>query len=138
MLPDLHELVNSAHSANDRPVANRYMTRYLRVVTHYTIIAHKTIVCEMAIGHDQAILPDHGFITILGTTVYGYEFTDRGSIAYIYVGVFTLEFQILRDCCDNGAGEYPAVLPDPCSLHDRYIRPDPCAFTDLNVLVNKC
>src|SRR5690348_10548146 len=121
MLADLDKLVHRAHTTQYSPVANGHVTCHLRIVTCNAIITHKTIMRKVAIRHDQAIFSDHGFVTVLCTTVDRYEFTDGRIVANKYVRVFTLELKILRYGCDNRPREYPAVLPDTGAFHDRDI-----------------
>lgn len=136
MAPDIDKLVYSAHAPDYGPVADRHVTGYLTIITHNAVISHNTVVGKMAIGHDQAVLADHRFFPVLGTPVNGYKFPDRSTITDIYIGIFALEFQVLRYGCNNRPRKDPAILANPRSFHDRNIGANPGTITHFHILVN--
>ena len=76
---------------------------------------------KMAISHDQAIFADYGLFAVFCTPVDGHKLTDGSIIANIYIGIFPLELQILRNSRDHSTRENAAVLTNPGAFHDRHI-----------------
>jgi hypothetical protein len=135
---DLYKLVHGTHTGQDSPVANHYVTCHLGIITHDTIISYDTIVGEVAIGLDQAVLADNRPIPVLCAPVNRHKFPYGSTVADHDLGIFTLEFQVLRNSSDHSSREYAAILADPGSLHNGYIRTDPGAITYFNVLMYNC
>src|SRR5436190_6537951 len=121
MLADINELVNGSHTPNDRPVTNGHMASHLRIVAHDTVVTNNTVMGKMAIGHDQAVFANDRLISCLGATVHSYKLTYGRTISYKYIGIFPLEFKILRDRGYHRPWKYPAISPDTGAFHDSYI-----------------
>ena len=83
------------------------------VVAYNHIIANKNSRCKMRISHNKAILPSTVF-PVSGTPVYCNKLPDGGIITNKYIGIFSMKFKVLRNGGYHCAGEYLAVLPDPC------------------------
>src|SRR5205809_3361670 len=138
MLADIDDLVYGSHAPNDRPIADGHMTSYLRIVAHDTIITDNTVVGKMAIGQAQAVFADDRLISCLGTAVYSHKLTYGRTISYKYIGILTLEFEILWDSSYYRPGEYPAIPTDAGTFHDSHVRPNPGSIANLNILVYNC
>lgn len=136
MRTDFDKLVNGTHTADNRPVADCYVTGHLGIITGDTVIPHQAIMGKVTIGHDQAVFADYRFFPVLGTPVNGNELPDSGPVANIDIGIFSLEFQILRYSGNNRPGENAAVFANPGAFHYGYIGADPGSFPDLHILVN--
>jgi hypothetical protein len=91
---------------------------------------------KMAICHDQTVFADNSLVPVFGSPVYSNKLTYSSTIAYKYIGIFTLEFQILWNSGDHSAGKDPAIFTDPCTLHDSNIGAYPGTITYLHILVN--
>src|ERR1043165_3465221 len=112
------KLMNCTHTSDYSPVADHYMTCYLRVITDDTVIANHTIMSKMTISHDQAIFPYFCFVCFLSAAVDSYKFPDSCIITNKYIGVLTLEFQVLGYCSYYSTRKNPAIFTDPGSFHD--------------------
>src|SRR6478735_5885801 len=128
--------MNGTHASKDGIIPDDHMTGNLGIVAHHTIVTYNAVVRQMAVGLDQAIAPDGGFFPVLGATVDGDEFADGCIVADKNIGVFALEFEILRNGGNDRTGKYSAVVPDPCSFHDCHIRSDPGSFSDFHILMD--
>jgi hypothetical protein len=103
-------------------------------VGHYDVIADMAVVGDMAIGHEQIAVPNCSFtITCDGPRVYGCEFTDYISVAYLEEGFFTFVFQILRNRANRRQMENLVVFPDFGPTLDYSAGPDFCASTNFYV-----
>jgi hypothetical protein len=116
MLGDTGELMNQATPADDGVVVYLHLTGYLGGIAYDNIVFQQAIMRHMAIGHDQAIVPDDG--TSLGgcAPVYGYTFADGGMVANLGGGYFSHKLQVLRDAGNDGARKNAAIVTNPCTV----------------------
>src|SRR6266496_2528272 len=135
MLTNIYKLMYGTHAAKNCPITNRYMPRYLCVVTHDAIITNNTVVSQMAISHEKTIFTNNRFFFYSGATIHCYKFSDSSIVTYNYYGIFTLVFQILWNGGNNGTGKYPAVPSYSCTLHYCYIGTYPGTISYLHILV---
>src|SRR4249919_2723928 len=100
MLSYPDKLVNGTHAAKNGIVFNDHMSGNLGIITHHAVIAYNTVMSQMTIGLDQTIASYGSFFPVFGTAVYRYEFANGRIVSDEYIGIFSLEFQILRNGCD--------------------------------------
>src|SRR5260221_2377226 len=136
MLADIYKLMYGTHAAKYCPIADGNMSGYLCIIAHDAIIAHNAIMCQVAISHKQAIFTYLRFFFYSCAAVHRYKLTNRCAITNIYVGIFTLEFQILRNGSNYSTWKNAAVLTNSCPFHNSYIGPDPCSITHLHILMD--
>ena len=136
MLADPYKLVDGAHTTEDGPIFNDDMARYLGIIADYTIVADDTVVRDMAISQDHAIAAYRGFFRGPWCPGLSYKFPDRRIVPYLNGRLFSVKFKILRISGNYSAREYPAILSDPGSFHDRHIAANPGPFSHFHILMN--
>ncbi len=65
------------------------------IVGEHTVVAYLAVVRNMAVGHDQAVVADHGLPPVFGAAVDGYILADGGVVAYFNGGVLACKFEVL-------------------------------------------
>jgi hypothetical protein len=66
----------------------------------------------------------------------GHELPDGGIVAYLYRGLFSIEFKVLRISGYYRTGEDAAILPDPRALHNGYVAADPGPCSNFYILMD--
>ncbi|MNE92888.1 hypothetical protein D3C80_1906680 [compost metagenome] len=91
---------------------------------------------NVAVGHDQAVVPDLGMHFVCSPFIDGYTFTDGSMVTDNSQGILTIIFQILWYCRDYCARKNTAVLTYSGTFHNCYIRGYPGSVSDLYILMN--
>jgi hypothetical protein len=136
MLPEVYELVNGAHAADDGIIANHHMTGHLGIVTENTVIANNAVVRNVAVSHDQAVVSHLCGPTVAAAAVNGHKFTDGRIVSNLYRGFFAFIFQVLGDGRYYSAWKDPAVPAYPGAFHNGNVAADPGAFAYFNIVVD--
>ena len=81
------------------------------------------IVCDVAIGHQQVLVPDpRGVVLFLGTAVDGHSFAEDVFVPDLEAGRRSVVADVLRFPADHGAGEEAVSLADRRVAGDRHVR----------------
>src|SRR5690606_23084211 len=105
------------------------------IVGEDAAVPHHTVVGDMAIGHDQAVVADHGLHTIRRALVDCGALPDGGVVPDMHGGFLPLVFQVLWHGRNDRPGKDIAVFADPGTFHDRDIGADPGPFPDSHIVV---
>src|ERR1043166_3653726 len=113
MLTDFYKLVKGTHTTKNCPVCNHNMSRNLRIIAHDAIVSNTAIMRDMTIGLDKTVATNCCFFPVLCSAINRYKFTNGSIVTNKYVGIFTLEFQILWNGSNDRTWKNPAVLTNP-------------------------
>src|ERR1700681_3801778 len=136
MPANFYKLVNGTHAAKNGIILNDHMTRQVRIVAHHAPVTYTAIMRNMTISLNEAIVSDRSLFPFFRSAVYGYKFADGGIISDENIGILALKFQILRNGCNYGTRENPAVFTDTCAFHNGYIGANPCTLAYFHILVD--
>jgi hypothetical protein len=125
MIANGYKLVYGHKPGKYHIVANGNMAGKGRVVRKNTIVPYKAIMRYVAVGHDEAVLPDYGLHPVESPFINGGTFPDGGIIANMNRCFFSSVFQVLWRGRNYSSGKDIAILANSRSLHNGYIRPDP-------------
>ena len=113
MFADMHKLMDSGHSSQNRKIVYDHFTRQLTGIGDDTIITDLTVMSDMGISHNQTIISD------------------------FYNGLFTSEFQILGYSSDHCSRKNFTILTDMGTFQNSYIRSDPRTFFYHHIFINR-
>ncbi|MNP13907.1 hypothetical protein D3C76_1062070 [compost metagenome] len=127
-------LVDQGVARQDRPVPHVHMAGQRRVVDQDAMIANDTVVTDVRIGHDQVVVTDRGFRTVLhGATVNGHAFADHIVIADHQTRRFTLVLEVRGVFADRGKLVDAVVPADAGRALEHHMRADDRALPDLDI-----
>uniref|UniRef100_A0A1I8ADR0 Ald_Xan_dh_C2 domain-containing protein n=1 Tax=Steinernema glaseri TaxID=37863 RepID=A0A1I8ADR0_9BILA len=110
---DMAELVHQGKPGQYRPVAHMHMPGQRGVVDQDAVVADHAVVPDMGIGHDQVVITQGGFATVLhGATVNGHAFADHVVVADHQARRFTLVLEVRGVFADRGELVDAVVLAD--------------------------
>src|SRR5690606_12551924 len=148
---DMAVLVHQRIAGKDRPIADMHVTGKRRVVDQNAVVGNDAVMANMCIGHDQVVITDGGFSTVLhGAPVDGHPFPDHVVIADHQTRRLTLVFEIRRiltyrrKLVDAVVSTYTSRPLDDyvgCNhrtLADLDVRADDRPGSDLNVVGQPC
>lgn len=121
MSPDVGELVYEASAADDGVIVDDDFAGYLCRIGDNDVVADDTVVGDVRIGHDQAVAAYDGFTFGSGAAVHGDAFAQRGVVAYLRRGVFSLKFHVLGNGRDDSPREYLAVFTNAGSFENGHV-----------------
>ncbi len=97
MRTDVAELMDQGKAGQDRPVIHVNVACQGSIVDQNHVVADHAVMPDMGIGHDQVVIAQRGFGTVLnGPAVNGHAFADHVVIADDKTGFLALVFQIRR------------------------------------------
>ena len=105
MFADMHKLMDSGHSSQNRKIVYDHFTRQLTGIGDDTIITDLTVMSDMGISHNQTIIPDFSNSLSSSAPINSHTFADSRIISDFYNGLFTSEFQILGTAAITAPGK---------------------------------
>ncbi|MNC05431.1 hypothetical protein D3C75_529030 [compost metagenome] len=110
-----------------------HMARQCGVVHQDAVVANHAVVADVGIGHDQVVIAQGRFRTILdGATVDRHAFTDDVVITNHQAGFLALVLQVRRVLTHRGKLVDAIVLADSGRALEDHVRPDDCPLADFH------
>ena len=106
MFADMHKLMDSGHSSQNRKIVYDHFTRQLTGIGDDTIITDLTVMSDMGISHNQTIIPDFSNSLSSSAPINSHTFADSRIISdFQDIAVFDMEHFdtvcIFRDILDR-------------------------------------
>ena len=147
---DAAELVDAGIGADVGAVCDHHMARKRSRVRHDYMIADEAIVRHVYLGHQKAVIPDFCDTAATRSAAMNCdEFADARAIAYLSLGFFAGELQVLRrqanrnkrvnmrvvgdtrTAVDHAMRVNDHAIPERHLVADYYVRTDPAVVTEL-------
>src|SRR5690554_4831512 len=117
-------------------IVNNHFSCQLCRISHDYMVTQHTIMRDMAVSHNQAIVPDNGFTPGNGSPVDGHEFPYGCIVADNGKCLFSSEFQVLGNGAYHCPGKDTTVFTDSCTFHDPHVGTDTGSLSDDNIFIN--
>ena len=130
------ELRYARAAADDCPIVDVNLARYLCGVAHHDFVAEHTVVSDVAVRHNEVVGAYYGLALGRRATVEGYALADGVVVANFECGVFAHKLQVLRHCTDGRARENTVVFAEARAGEDVDVADNLAAVAYLHVVVD--
>ncbi len=130
---DVAILMHQGETGQDRPIVNVHVASQCRVVDQDAMVADHTVMADVRIGHDQVVVTQGGFGTILhSATVNGHAFTDDVVITDYQACFFTLVLHVRGVFAYRGKLVDAIVFANAGRTFEDHVWPDDSPLADFN------